>query len=847
MGIDQLGFQSVQLGYLKILQMGNADPNNTEAGKEYKVKPHPHTRQAKGYAVQICTMLKNVLDLELGDSKEFPHLKILTAKTVNKYIAINNKIAVEDVEDEPRVKKTPMKKVVSKKRPAAAVVEPAVKRKRKLFGKAADVAKDSALVTVAQDAVPLQIVAPIFDVPPAPKRKAPKRKLRLEPVSDDESIEKEQSVGTIVEKERETSVDDVDSIIGQVLADTTQLETDMGAPGVIVVEEPVGSQAADITIGDNERLIGTEGEKSQGTETEVVATTDEESMSIEEHLAQIPDNMFLPSVKAADVTQIWYGQGIGIREVDLYKASLPQIDDSDKGKESLVEDSIQGHPAREIFSLICADIDFLVQLREQVIEDVVKFVNSFSFRRLATLQSEELYTKEERHNFVSGTPTTTIDLKVLELLTVAYHFALKVLLRQVQEHKLEWTRPSNSLLFEGNNIVRSYFIPRNHRTIFSRSVHDRWAEVCVGVVQFSLIGSLSSAHTINRCRDIVGPLIDIEEISIGFRGLFQRGLNTNSFAIFLDVFVEQPEGQVLSEDESSSDVSIVYRSPSLDAEPSVQTSPVVDIISVPTESACLTPRNSDISLPSPHQSSSSASSMNFSYEILQDDDTAVKQILESSSADVASQTSLPAAPTTDVAESFTELQASLSRIFINHEKASRRLGDSQSEILFKIDHLEKTFFDALTQQDLAFRSLIKSVRQEAQNQADITSIELKSFRAQNVFLMIDLADTRKEVQELKAAFSNDILDFCAQAQENYNNLTTQLSELVDYINQGGNDKNGESSSRGPQPPPDDGDRSGSGGSDGRNRGGRSESSRKRYFSSGGGPQRRSAEYWFGGT
>ncbi|KZV36008.1 F-box/LRR-repeat protein-like [Dorcoceras hygrometricum] len=350
---------------------------------------------------------------------------------------------------------------------------------------------------------------------------------------------------------------------------------------------------ADITVGDIERLIETEGEYSQGTETEVVATTDEESMSIEDHMAQIPDNMFLPSVKAADITQIKYGQGIEIREVDFYKASLPQIDDSDKGKESLVEDSIQRHPAREFFSLICADIDFLVQLREQVIEDVVKFVNSLSFRR------------------------------------------------QVQEHKLEWTWPSNSLLFEGNNIVRSYFIRRNHRTIFSKSVHDRWAE---------------------------------------------------------------PEGQVLPEDESSSsDVSIVYRSPSLDAEPSVQTSPVVDIISVPTDSVRLTPRNSDISLPSPHQSSSSASSMHFSDEILQDDDTAVKQILEYSSAAAVDQTSLPVAPTTYAAESFTELRASISWILINHEKASRRLGDYQSEILFKIDHLEKTFVDALTQQDLAFR------------------------------------------------------------------------------------------------------------------------------------------------
>ncbi|KZV14174.1 hypothetical protein F511_14621 [Dorcoceras hygrometricum] len=38
-GIDQLNFHSVQLGYLYFLQMGNADPNKTEAGNKYEVKP----------------------------------------------------------------------------------------------------------------------------------------------------------------------------------------------------------------------------------------------------------------------------------------------------------------------------------------------------------------------------------------------------------------------------------------------------------------------------------------------------------------------------------------------------------------------------------------------------------------------------------------------------------------------------------------------------------------------------------------------------------------------------------------------------------------------------------------
>ncbi|KZV33605.1 mitochondrial translocator assembly and maintenance protein 41 [Dorcoceras hygrometricum] len=36
MGIDQLALHSVQLGYLKILQMGNTDPKDTKVGEEIR-------------------------------------------------------------------------------------------------------------------------------------------------------------------------------------------------------------------------------------------------------------------------------------------------------------------------------------------------------------------------------------------------------------------------------------------------------------------------------------------------------------------------------------------------------------------------------------------------------------------------------------------------------------------------------------------------------------------------------------------------------------------------------------------------------------------------------------------
>ncbi|KZV29445.1 hypothetical protein F511_28401 [Dorcoceras hygrometricum] len=91
----------------------------------------PGSRQAKGYAIQICVLLKNVPGLELGESRSFPSSRILTEKTVHRYVVINENVGGEEVADAPRVKKTPVKKVASKKRPATdATAKPVVKNKR---------------------------------------------------------------------------------------------------------------------------------------------------------------------------------------------------------------------------------------------------------------------------------------------------------------------------------------------------------------------------------------------------------------------------------------------------------------------------------------------------------------------------------------------------------------------------------------------------------------------------------------------------------------------------------------------------------------------------------------------
>ncbi|KZV57320.1 hypothetical protein F511_38265 [Dorcoceras hygrometricum] len=164
-----------------------------------------------GVAINSNRLLFNILkdmnvpNLELGDSSEFPSSKILTKKTIHRYLTVNDKVGVEEVADVPRVKKTLVKRAVSKKRPAA-VDETMMKKKQTRVGKDAAVATDSAL-----EAVPVQVVAPISTVPPpAPKGKIQKRKRRLELGSDDEIFGEPTTVAE------------------EVIAETAQVETDVG-------------------------------------------------------------------------------------------------------------------------------------------------------------------------------------------------------------------------------------------------------------------------------------------------------------------------------------------------------------------------------------------------------------------------------------------------------------------------------------------------------------------------------------------------------------------------------------------------------------------------------------------
>ncbi|KZV18793.1 hypothetical protein F511_37390 [Dorcoceras hygrometricum] len=120
-----------------------------------------------------------------------------------------------------------------------------------------------------------------------------------------------------------------------------------------------------------------------------------------------------------------------------------EIPATDKGKALLQErDPVKGNPVMEQFLLIVADIDLLVQLREQIIdkENVLT-----KYRELLIRKCLEAH----RENFVPGDGSSAIDLKILAKLSSLHLFLVEELKMEVQAHGLKWDKTCCSQIFEG--------------------------------------------------------------------------------------------------------------------------------------------------------------------------------------------------------------------------------------------------------------------------------------------------------------------------------------------------------------------------------------------------------------
>ncbi|KZV46231.1 hypothetical protein F511_19534 [Dorcoceras hygrometricum] len=337
-----------------------------------------------------------------------------------------------------------------------------------------------------------------------------------------------------------------------------------------------------------------------------------------------------------------------------------------------------------------------------------------------------------------------------------------------------------------------------------------WHRVCTDVIRFSMFGCLRPVRE-DVCTDIVVYNLGVERIPASFCRSFAWGVDTDSFVRY---FSDSDVESLAEIDLSSSDAPIVYRSPSpilQEADsfehnlqfalgPAIFSGGAQEELSYFVES----PESPSPIYPRQESSSSSTDvSMHFDKDdILLDDNANVQPTL----SDVP----------TDISQFFDDLKTYL----------SQRMDTANSDILSRLHTVERGIQDTLGQQNDYFRGLIQSARQDAQTQDNIQTLRFNEFRkniiAQNASIF-GLADVRKEVQELNAkvdimatnlesvkkyvetskeAISHQLLEFQAQAQANHNILHAQLSELVAYINRGGDNKKGESSSsRGPQPPP----------------------------------------------
>ncbi|KZT76152.1 ubiquitin carboxyl-terminal hydrolase 1 [Dorcoceras hygrometricum] len=105
------------------------------------------------FGIQICLLLNGDPTVMMGEATTFPPFKILSAKTVKTYVATNETIDARGKSDEPDVAKIAR----SKKRPIATDDDPAVTKKKRTSKRKASSSKDNMdIVSVAQEAIPLQ-------------------------------------------------------------------------------------------------------------------------------------------------------------------------------------------------------------------------------------------------------------------------------------------------------------------------------------------------------------------------------------------------------------------------------------------------------------------------------------------------------------------------------------------------------------------------------------------------------------------------------------------------------------------------------------------------------------------
>ncbi|KZV39020.1 receptor like protein 33 [Dorcoceras hygrometricum] len=593
-------------------------------------------------------------------------------------------------------------------------------------------------------------------------------------------------------------VDDPDTIINQVLQHLDSTSADKNV-------EP-DEEAA--TMG-----VFTAGEDQQVQEPVAQISNDDlldddEQKSLEDILLAIPVDVPLPST-GMEITKILMGQEIkipGVTEKTWFLSSLPTIPADHKGKAILVEkDPIKGNPAQEHYFLICADIDLLVDLRAKVIDEVALFLNSFSLKKLATINFEEMYKKEElvlswgetespqvaiqrksyillkyrkvlvwkfleswRSNFVPGQGSSAVDRRVIELLSDLHVSVLEELTKAARAHGIIWKKPCCSTMFEGIPEDRGAVIARTNtitrsscwiRTmIFVDGVWtvepcaDKWVKIPRQVI----------SNEVHRQRQYDDTLPTVSEFFRLMRKRWddvclevvefcasRRLLPIGSLQFCRSSSVVEPDFRVAPH-LSSIFAFRVSQFCSIFVDFSVfgwiPTTDISDFLSsIALERTAF--RGVQRSF-----AQSVAPSVQFSVDQRPSSPTTAdsSSSLHFDASDVdAAVSSLPSV-SSDISAALADLQTIL----------SEQINESQSGISSKLHKIEQGFRDSLHEQAAVVKKLFQEACQEGRSIDDVQTMRFNEFRknilAQNASIFFGLADVRKEINESQSGISSKL-------------------------------------------------------------------------------------------
>ncbi|KZV18932.1 dual specificity protein phosphatase 12 [Dorcoceras hygrometricum] len=771
----------------------------------FKKMVTPGAKQAKGFAVQISLLLENIPNLNLGESSEFPVSKILTAKMVHRYISVTDKESTQEVADASPVKLAPKKPGASKKRPAAVPVEaPVVKKMRYLKKKSSSSKSALEMVVVAQEAIPIQIIP----ATPAVEPMKPAAEGAAEETADDISEKADAPVvepvmANVVDNEV-SNADDVDTIIQQrhwfdlsheeLIARwdakrpvTTPPDTDEETE----VERKIGiAEGVQVAFFQPEYTMEEQADMELNDDKFVYEWFDaDEAMPLDEIIMTIPAELPLPSAEV-EITKIVRGATVyipGVEEGDWYKATLPKILPEEKGKEPLVlKDLAKGKPPKEHCSLICADIDLLVQLREKVIDEVEKVFHSFSLSRLANFQIDESYFAKEQQvlywaeaestgvalqrkmyillkyravllrkyldgwivNYVPGEGDSAVHLKFIDMLSNLLCFFLEELKQQSMLHSLRWDRPCCSVLFEvclgSHRAIPAYTtfevssqcqyddtLPPTSE--FFRLMKKRWADICIEVAHFVVSGMLLPMGSISFSRScLVGEPV----FRVAPRPSPVFALRVSEFCT---VFVNYS----LFSSVNMEDIRNLVGSIAL--ERTVLRNVQSSVLVVPSAQLSLAPPQSSPTSPDD-------TSMNF-------DETDIATTVPAFSLPVSSTVS------TDITRALNQLQASLDQISNRDDGVALK-----DTILMHLRDIERKFTERFDIQDRWLGTQLNThITAVSVDQIDMRR-EVKELNAKVDAIATNLEVVKRDAEATKEAISHQLLEFQSQGESSSRGL-----------------------------------------------------------------------------